>query len=773
MMKNLIEDHRASGMSLSVILSHVNNLVICLNLKGKITEFNAAAEKFYYCERSKILNTSFRNFCKDQNFEYPSILNNHEPIIKTGIQEFSTSSTQVSGLHCSISWKVLPSFNSENKIIGFILIGRYFPEERNVNDFLHAYIELIPSNYWWKDIHGYYLGCNNSAIKMFGLNSPADIIGKNDYEMPWVETADILINNDKNVVENDVTQILEEQLTAKDGSVIPLLVVKAPLRDEEGKIIGTIGNAIDLTVQKKGTKSIENRLESIIDSIAGNHWWKDANGVYLGCNDSFITTLGLHSHADVIGKTDYELPWAETAEVLVKNDQEVMRLGVACRNEEQLATKAGEVLTFMVAKAPLRDENGNIIGTVGNSIDITEQKRIEKSLLKAKQHAEQANQAKSHFLATVSHELRTPLNGILGMADILSREKLALHQKEFIKDIQTSGKNLLALMNDILDFSKLETGKLVLKIKPFNLKKLGQDIVSTLSYQIEDKDIQLLYEYAATAPEEVLGDQLRVTQILVNLIGNAIKFTEQGFIKVKITGNTQKNNFAEFIFIVEDTGIGIPDNKLDQIFDRFTQVETEHYNRRFGGVGLGLAICRQLVETMGGHIGVKSKLNEGSEFHLAIPFQLPIVDKNKANQDTSEQVTEEKLLFNFYVLMVEDELINQKILSTMLGELGCRFDIAENGEQALNLININSYDLVFMDIGLPDIDGILLTKKIRKEALNKKYLPIIATTAYALEEEIQSFHAAGVNDVITKPIEQVALQNVLKKWIRNSSHLSE
>jgi signal transduction histidine kinase len=444
----------------------------------------------------------------------------------------------------------------------------------------------------------------------------------------------------------------------------------------------------------------------------------------------------------------------------MKNDKEVMRLGKARRGEEQITSKTGKVFTFMVIKVPLRDEDGNIIGTVGNSIDITNQKKAEKDLIKAKEQAEEANLSKANFLATVSHELRTPLNGILGISDILSRETLSPSQKELIKDIQTSGKNLLELVNDILDFSKLEIGKMVLEVKPFNPKKLVQDIIANIMHQIANKEIKILAKYDAEVPDEVLGDQLRTMQILVNLIGNSIKFTEKGHIKIKVVLTSKTNNRAVIDFVIQDTGIGIPKNKLNKIFDRFMQVEAK-YNRRFGGVGLGLSICKQLVEMMEGDISVRSKLNRGSEFKVTIPFYLAVMDNAKTIAN-AENIREKESLFKYYVLIVEDEPINQKIMSLMLKEFGCHFDLAEKGTDALSLIEKNDYDIVFTDIGLPDINGILLTQRIRK--MKKKRLPIIATTAYALKKDIQCFNKIGLNGVLTKPIEREALRKMLEKW---------
>jgi len=260
-------------------------------------------------------------------------------------------------------------------------------------------------------------------------------------------------------------------------------------------------------------KDIEQHLQAVIDSIAGNHWWKNKNGRYLGCNDSIAKLLGLKSASELIGKTDYELPWADKADELVHNDNEVMRKGVPQVKEEKVTAKDGRIFTFLVTKIPLKDSKGRVIGTIGNSIDITE-------LKEAKMRAEVANQAKSNFLSIVSHELRTPLNGIFGAAGFLKESKLNAKQKEFISDIFKSSEHLLAVINDVLDFSKLEASKSELIINPFELKELIKDVIACIKHQIENKNITISLNYDGHTPLTLLGDELRTKQIQCNFYLN-------------------------------------------------------------------------------------------------------------------------------------------------------------------------------------------------------------------------------------------------------------
>lgn len=411
----------------------------------------------------------------------------------------------------------------------------------------------------------------------------------------------------------------------------------------------------------------------------------------------------------------------------------------------------------------LLDSKKRLVGflLVGKpSSDIADLKNTQAALKKEKI----ANRAKSNFLATISHELRTPLNGILGVVQILMKRPHLPEQYESLKDIYQSGSNLLALVNDILDFSKLEAGKLDFSFEVFNFKDLAEDVIAKMAYQLDGKEVKLLLDYSNKAPNFVIGDELRIRQILVNLIGNAIKFTEKGHIKIFVKCKSTKGEKANFSIIIQDTGIGIPQDKLEKIFERFSQVDSQ-YSRKYGGAGLGLAICYQLINAMGGRIGARSALGKGSEFWVQLSFSLP-KNSTLANRllHHNQLIQQEQLVkISGHVLLVEDNLLNQKIAKVMLEELGCNVDLASTGMEAIRQLQMNDYELVFMDISLPDMDGITVTQKLRSEKY--KDLPIIALTAHALEEEKEKFLAAGMNDVVVKPINQAQLSDILMKYL--------
>jgi len=388
-----------------------------------------------------------------------------------------------------------------------------------------------------------------------------------------------------------------------------------------------------------------------------------------------------------------------------------------------------------------------------------ESQSAERALLKAKYVAEEATLAKSNFLARMSHEIRTPMNAVIGLTHLTLKTKLNDKQFDYLKKIQNASLSLLGIINEILDFSKIEAAKMTLENVPFKIKTVWNNLLDTIGLKAYNKGIELIMEIDESIPKLLRGDSLRLGQILINLSDNAIKFTERGYVKIsaKIVEFIKNDNKVLINFSVKDTGIGLTQKQIDNIFDSFYQAD-ESITRNFGGTGLGLSITKQLIELMGGSIKVESKLGKGTNFYFTIEFD--IVNEGSVHE---KNIRDNIIFKNSKVLIAEDNLINQQVLSEMIEHLGLEYDIASNGEEAYKKILKNKYKLVLMDIQMPIMDGLAATRIIREKGIMN--LPIIAMTAHALELEKKKSLEAGMNEHLTKPINPEELEKILSKYL--------
>lgn len=422
----------------------------------------------------------------------------------------------------------------------------------------------------------------------------------------------------------------------------------------------------------------------------------------------------------------------------------------------------------------VKDRKGNLMKIVGTAQDVTEAKELEKKLIEAKEYAEELAKAKDQFLANMSHEIRTPLNAIIGFTRLLLKSKLTNTQKKELEAIKASGDLLLALINDILDLAKIESGKMTLEKVPISLHSLMDTVYDSFEVRLKEKKIKATKNISKQLPEMVVGDYVRISQILINIISNAIKFTpEKGIIALSVDVIETQNNKVKVAFTVKDSGIGIAQDKIMQIFDPFVQSTTET-TREFGGTGLGLSIVKKLVTLMNGAISVDSELGGGSVFRIVIPFEkyqaLERLENNVQQLAQQQDVSLNKM-YDVSVLLVEDNSINQYLAQTVLKQIGFIVDTADNGKIALSMIEQNNYDVVLMDLMMPELDGFETTICVRNlKDKNKSIIPIIALTADVNKTDVDKCFEIGMNDYISKPFNPDDLQTKIYRLLNDKNN---
>ncbi len=535
---------------------------------------------------------------------------------------------------------------------------------------------------------------------------------------------------------------------------------------EGGAFAGSRDIVRDITDRKKAELELRNSEEKyrgIIENMELGLMEVDRNGRVVRAYERFCVMTGYRPE-ELIGKDANAVFLTEEARRIMAQQEADRLAGQAGVYEIPILHKNGHPLWVLISGAPIYNNRGEITGSIGIHYDLTERKQLEEDLASAKRAAEKAQLAEQQFLANMSHEIRTPMNAVIGMTHLLGDTPLNAEQKEYLDALRFSADALLGLINNILDLSKIGAGELELEHRSFQLSELLEGLRTTFQYKLRDKPIRFVADFDPAVRHLIRGDSVRLNQILTNLLGNAVKFTEAGTIGLSTRVVESSPARYTIAFRVFDTGIGIEKDKLDSVFENFKQASVK-VARKFGGTGLGLTIVKQLVTLMGGRLKVESEAGLGSQFTATLSFENtgePVTQPNAVKPAATTHSDE--LVGGLFVLVVEDNPMNQKLISRILDKWACRYHIAETGERGLEWMRTHVFDLILMDIHLPGIDGVGATQAIRRDAFNpNRQTPIIALTAAALLEEKNRALRAGMNDFLTKPFSPTLLAKTIRK----------
>lgn len=494
---------------------------------------------------------------------------------------------------------------------------------------LQILMDNIPDSIYFKDLESRFIRINRAQAKLIGIESPEEAIGKTDFDFFNIELAKKTMADEQRIINTSMPINGVEFVGTKDGRFRWVSTSKVPITDKNGKVIGTVGITHDIDKMmrvEQRLKSERDMLQLLIDHIPSPIYFKDTQSKFTRVNLAQAKLLGANSPEDVIGKSDFDYYTPENADEFYNDEKNIIDKHKPLINKVEECFHPGDGLHwFSTTKIPLKNEDGELSGIVGVSHDITDQILIKKNLELAKEKAEIANSAKSNFLSNMSHEIRTPMNGVIGMAEVLNMTDLDEEQKRIVDLIIRSGNNLLNIINDILDLSKIESEKLIIEAVPIDIKSIVREVHEMFYFVAIEKKINFVCKIDSNIPESVIGDSLRLKQVLINLTSNALKFTQEGEIVLEASflGNNDKNHCV--IFKVNDTGIGIGKEQKQYLFEAFTQADAST-SRKYGGTGLGLAICSRLVKMMGGKLDVISELGTGSTFFFDICFKKIFID---------------------------------------------------------------------------------------------------------------------------------------------------
>ena len=608
---------------------------------------------------------------------------------------------------------------------------------------------------------------NPRAEALFGW-TPAEALGQRMNELLHPHAvSETLSHHSIPYPEKDLSPILNRVLeftaVKKCGEEFPVELIVVPFQ-QHGK-----------TFYCKFVKDISHRKETENRLRAQEEWYRNIianmklglvelgkDETILGTNQGFLTMCG-YTHEEIVGDTFHKLMPSKEELEIIRAKQVHRAAGLSDNYEFPILNKAGETRWWLVSASPNYNKERELLGSVGIVLDITEQKKMEADLARSKTKAEHASLAKEAFLANMSHEIRTPLNAIIGMIRELGREKLTSKQQSYLGHTDTAARHLLSIVNSILDISKIEAGEMELEEADFSLEAVVDNIQSILHVKAADKNLELSVKLDPALWPAYWGDSARFRQILLNLLDNSIKFTEQGSVRLEVEVVNETAATQSLRISLLDTGIGMDEGYLQDIFSKFSQAE-KSISRRFGGTGLGMSITKEIIRLMGGGITVTSEKGCGTQFVIDVSLT-----KGQLERLSPPDAVNDRILEGAHLLLVEDNLMNRFIAKKSLTHFGCTVDEAENGRVALERLKERDYDIVLMDIQMPELDSVETTKIIREEL--RLDVPIIAVTANAFKQDIDRYLSIGMNDYVTKPFEESLLFDTLARHLHTRAVL--
>jgi two-component system, sensor histidine kinase and response regulator len=638
----------------------------------------------------------------------------------------------------------------------------------NERRILRSLIDNVPNFLYVKDSNARFVVANLHCARQLGLKTAADLLGKGDFDLYPQHLAAGFYEDDQRIIRTGEPLIDREEMGVdSQGNATHVLSTKVPIRDKDGHITGIAGVGIDITARKRAEEELHDSralFMLLLDSIPEAVYGIDVRGNCTFCNPACIRLLGYQNAADLFGKNMHGLIHHTRSDgtpypVEECHIYEAFRDGHGTHlDDEVLWRRDGTSFPAEYWSHPMY-RGGKVIGTVVTFLNITKRKHAEQVLREAREAAEAASRAKSEFLANMSHEIRTPMNGVIGMTGLALDTDLTSEQRGYLDLVKSSAESLLTLLNDILDFSKIEAGRLDMEIIEFNLRDSLDDTLKSVSLRAHEKGLELACDILPDVPDALRGDPTRLRQIVMNLIGNAIKFTSKGEVLIRVETQQETESEAMLHFAVTDTGVGIQLKKQASIFEAFTQADNST-TRKYGGTGLGLSISSRLVEMMGGRMWLESEPGKGSTFHFSARFQLQKVHSSEPAPIGLEG------LHDVPVLIVDDNATNRRILKEMLLGWRMRATETDGGRSALALLERTAaeggvFPLVLLDAQMPDVNGFEVAEQMSRNRQLANFALIMLTSA-GLRGDAARCRELGIKAYLPKPIKHSDLLEAIK-----------